>query len=217
MAAADTYDLLVIGAGPGGYVAAIRAAQLGMQAACIEREPVLGGTCLRVGCIPSKALRESSELFAETQSGLAPHGVAVGGVTLDLAAMLRRKDDVVRAHAGRRRPLPQAQGRALHGTRADRGPRPRRRRGRERDGGSPRPPAAEREAGRRSRALTRAPFPSASLAHASRPSGRCRHGTGRELASAPRGQRAGRSAERPRARAGMSRRAYATPRRSRAS
>jgi dihydrolipoamide dehydrogenase len=97
MAAADTHDLLVIGAGPGGYVAAIRAAQLGMQAVCIEREPVLGGTCLRVGCIPSKALRESSELFAETQSGLAPHGVAVGGVTLNLAAMLRRKDDVVRA------------------------------------------------------------------------------------------------------------------------
>ena len=64
MAAQREHDLIIIGAGPGGYVAAIRAAQLGMNVACVEREPALGGTCLRVGCIPSKALLESSELFA---------------------------------------------------------------------------------------------------------------------------------------------------------
>src|SRR5215831_12780640 len=64
MAAEREHDLIIIGAGPGGYVAAIRAAQLGMNVACVEREPALGGTCLRVGCIPSKALLESSELFA---------------------------------------------------------------------------------------------------------------------------------------------------------
>ena len=89
------HDLVVIGAGPGGYVAAIRAAQLGLNVACIEREPALGGTCLRIGCIPSKALLESSERFHEAQSGLTAHGVKVSGVELDLAAMMRRKDQVV--------------------------------------------------------------------------------------------------------------------------
>src|SRR5436189_4009051 len=93
---ATQHDLIIIGAGPGGYVAAIRAAQLGLNVACVEQEPALGGTCLRVGCIPSKALLESSELFAHT-SRLAIHGVAVAGVSLDLAAMLRRKDQVVNA------------------------------------------------------------------------------------------------------------------------
>jgi dihydrolipoamide dehydrogenase len=78
-------------------VAAIRAAQLGLNTACIEREPVLGGTCLRVGCIPSKALLESSERFAEAAGdGLKGHGVALGSVALDLPAMLKRKDGVVR-------------------------------------------------------------------------------------------------------------------------
>jgi dihydrolipoamide dehydrogenase len=89
------HDLVVIGAGPGGYVAAIRAAQLGLNVACIEKEAALGGTCLRIGCIPSKALLESSERFFQASRGLAAHGVRTSGVTLDLAAMLRRKVQVV--------------------------------------------------------------------------------------------------------------------------
>src|SRR5438045_3016579 len=89
------HDLVVIGGGPGGYTAAIRAAQLGLNTACVEREPKLGGTCLRIGCIPSKALLESSEKFAETKNRLAVHGVKVGGVELDLATMLRRKEQIV--------------------------------------------------------------------------------------------------------------------------
>jgi dihydrolipoamide dehydrogenase len=93
--AAVEHDLLVIGAGPGGYVAAIRAAQLGLKVACIEREAALGGTCLRIGCIPSKALLESSERLHEAQSDLGKHGVKVSGVELDLSAMMRRKDQVV--------------------------------------------------------------------------------------------------------------------------
>ena len=91
------YDLVVIGAGPGGYVAAIRAAQLGMRVACIEKDHSLGGTCLNVGCIPSKALLESSELFAEASGGLAAHGIRVGGVELDLDKMMKRKGRVVNA------------------------------------------------------------------------------------------------------------------------
>ncbi len=93
-----SHDLIVIGAGPGGYIAAIRAAQLGLDVACIEKEKALGGTCLRVGCIPSKAMLESSERFAEAAGGgLAGHGVGVESVTLDLAKMLQRKDRVVKA------------------------------------------------------------------------------------------------------------------------
>jgi dihydrolipoamide dehydrogenase len=76
-------------------VAAIRAAQLGMAVACVEREPALGGTCLRVGCIPSKALLESSELFAAARERFGAHGIRLGEVTLDLAVMLRRKDETV--------------------------------------------------------------------------------------------------------------------------
>ncbi len=89
------HDLIVIGGGPGGYTAAIRAAQLGLNAACVEAEPRLGGTCLRIGCIPSKAMLESSEKFAEAKSKLAEHGVKATGVELDLATMLRRKEQVV--------------------------------------------------------------------------------------------------------------------------
>ncbi len=89
------FDLLVLGAGPGGYVAAIKAAQLGLNVACIERESALGGTCLRIGCIPSKVLLESSEKFAEAKSDFARHGIKLGSVELDLPAMLRRKDTVV--------------------------------------------------------------------------------------------------------------------------
>ena len=89
------HDLVIIGAGPGGYVAAIRAAQLGLDTACIDKEPRLGGTCLRVGCIPSKALLESSEKYHEIRAGLADHGINTGEVTLDLDAMLDRKTKLV--------------------------------------------------------------------------------------------------------------------------
>ncbi|MBS0207673.1 MAG: dihydrolipoyl dehydrogenase [Planctomycetes bacterium] len=89
------FDLIVIGAGPGGYVGAIRAAQLGLKVACVEREPLLGGTCLRIGCIPSKALLESSERFYEAQHTFAAHGIKLPEVQLDLPTMLGRKDNVV--------------------------------------------------------------------------------------------------------------------------
>jgi len=92
---ADTYDVTVIGGGPGGYVAAIRAAQLGMKVALVEKRPTLGGTCLNVGCIPSKALLHSSHLYHEAQHGMAEHGVKATGVKLDLKAMMAHKDAVV--------------------------------------------------------------------------------------------------------------------------
>ena len=92
---AHAHDLVVIGAGPGGYVAAIRAAQLGLNVACVEKEAALGGTCVRVGCIPSKALLESSELYHEARSSFARHGIRTSDVELDLAAMHKRKDDIV--------------------------------------------------------------------------------------------------------------------------
>ncbi len=94
----ESFDLIVIGAGPGGYVCAIRAAQLGMKVACVEQRDTLGGTCLNVGCIPSKALLHSSEKFSEAQHGLAAHGVMVEGVKLDLARMQARKAEVVGAN-----------------------------------------------------------------------------------------------------------------------
>src|SRR5437870_13134038 len=93
--AAQQHDLVIIGAGPGGYTAAIRAAQLGLNVACVEKEPALGGTCLRIGCIPSKALLESSELFLEARERFPSHGIRVPQVELDLPLMLRRKDQVV--------------------------------------------------------------------------------------------------------------------------
>ncbi len=91
----ESFDLVVIGSGPGGYVAAIRAAQLGMSVACVERDKTLGGTCLNVGCIPSKALLESSERFVEARDHLAAHGVKASGVELDLPTMLGRKEKIV--------------------------------------------------------------------------------------------------------------------------
>src|SRR5437660_1860843 len=91
----ERYDLVIIGAGPGGYVAAIRAAQLGMKVACVEKRPALGGTCLNIGCIPSKALLDSSEYFALARSRFGVHGVQVGDVRLDLPTMMTRKDKVV--------------------------------------------------------------------------------------------------------------------------
>ena len=92
------YDLIVIGAGPGGYVCAIRAAQLGMKVAVVEKRKTLGGTCLNIGCIPSKALLYASEMFEEAAHGLAPLGVVVASPKLDLGAMMKHKDDTVAAN-----------------------------------------------------------------------------------------------------------------------
>jgi dihydrolipoamide dehydrogenase len=91
----DSYDVIVIGAGPGGYVCAFRAAQLGLKAALIEKRPTLGGTCLNVGCIPSKALLHSSEHVVWARQHAAEHGIKLGQVDVDLATLLKRKDDVV--------------------------------------------------------------------------------------------------------------------------
>jgi len=94
------HNLLVIGAGPGGYVAAIRAAQLGLDVGCVEKEPALGGTCLRVGCIPSKALLESSERYEQALHGLAEHGVETTEVGFNLERMLARKSKIVKTLTG---------------------------------------------------------------------------------------------------------------------
>jgi dihydrolipoamide dehydrogenase len=93
---AEQHDLVVIGAGPGGYVAAIRAAQLGMRVACVEKRATLGGTCLNIGCIPSKALLDSSELYHLARERFGRHGITVDKLGLDLKAMLARKDKVVK-------------------------------------------------------------------------------------------------------------------------
>ncbi len=90
------FDLVVIGGGPAGYVAAIRAAQLGLKTACVEMRKTLGGTCLNVGCIPSKALLESSEHFYQAKNKFQKHGIVVGELKLDLEQMMKRKDAVVR-------------------------------------------------------------------------------------------------------------------------
>ena len=89
------FDLVVIGSGPGGYTGAIRAAQLGLKVAIIEKDKTMGGTCLNVGCIPSKALLESSEQFHQAQHELKDHGVAVSGVKLNLKTMMSRKEKIV--------------------------------------------------------------------------------------------------------------------------
>ena len=102
----DRYDVVVIGGGPGGYVAAIRCAQLGLRTACVddwrteEGKPALGGTCLNVGCIPSKALLDSSHYFHQLQHGLPGHGITVKGVQLDIPTMQARKTKVVRTLTG---------------------------------------------------------------------------------------------------------------------
>src|SRR5262245_1092089 len=90
-------DVVIIGGGPGGYVAAIRAAQLGLNTVCVEMEKTLGGTCVNVGCIPSKALLSSSEYYDFARTHAAEHGIKIdpASLTLDLPTMLKRKDDVV--------------------------------------------------------------------------------------------------------------------------
>ena len=93
----ETFDLVVIGSGPGGYVAAIRAAQLGMTVAVVEKRATFGGTCLNVGCIPSKALLQSSHLFEQAGHDLGVHGVKLAAPTLDFAQLMKRKNDVVEA------------------------------------------------------------------------------------------------------------------------
>ena len=102
----DKYDVIVIGSGPAGYVAAIRAAQLGLKTACIEKwkdkqgKGINGGTCLNVGCIPSKALLDSSHKFYEAQGALGEHGISTGKVAIDVPAMIKRKDQVVKKMSG---------------------------------------------------------------------------------------------------------------------
>ena len=94
--ASTSVDLVIIGGGPGGYVAAIRAGQLGLSTVCVEMDKTLGGTCVNVGCIPSKALLTSTEHYSFAQHSAAEHGIGIGSLTLDLNTMLERKDDVVR-------------------------------------------------------------------------------------------------------------------------
>src|SRR5215468_11372981 len=90
-----SYDLVIIGTGPGGYVCAVRAAQLGMKVAVVEKNPTLGGTCLNVGCMPSKALLHASEMFEEAGHSFAKMGIGVSTPKLDLPAMLKFKDEAV--------------------------------------------------------------------------------------------------------------------------
>jgi dihydrolipoamide dehydrogenase len=94
----DRFQLVIIGSGPGGYVAAIRAAQLGLKVACVEKRPTLGGTCLNVGCIPSKCLLESSELYVNARDHFAAHGIQTGQLGIELKTMQARKDQVVKAN-----------------------------------------------------------------------------------------------------------------------
>src|SRR6187549_2363265 len=96
----DKFDVVIIGSGPGGYVAAIRAGQLGLKTAIVEKDKELGGTCLNIGCIPSKALLTSSDHFHFAQKEAAKHGIKLGDVSLDLGTMLGRKDKVVKTLTG---------------------------------------------------------------------------------------------------------------------
>src|SRR6195952_271771 len=96
----EKFDVVIIGSGPGGYVAAIRAAQLGLRTAIVEKDKELGGTCLNIGCIPSKALLSSSDHFAFAKKEAAKHGIVLKDVGLDLGMMLQRKDKVVKTLTG---------------------------------------------------------------------------------------------------------------------
>ena len=97
----DSYDVIIIGSGPAGYVCAIKCAQLGLNTAVVEVSsdakgaPVFGGTCLNVGCIPSKALLDSSHKFTEARDHFSVHGIGVGSPSIDIAAMMKRKDKIV--------------------------------------------------------------------------------------------------------------------------
>ncbi|MEE8295277.1 MAG: FAD-dependent oxidoreductase, partial [Sphingomonadales bacterium] len=91
----ETFDVIVIGSGPGGYVAAIRAAQLGLKTACVEKYSTLGGTCLNVGCIPSKALLHATEKYEDAKNHFPEFGIKVKGLEVDLKAMLALKEKVV--------------------------------------------------------------------------------------------------------------------------
>jgi len=119
----EKYDVIVIGSGPAGYVAAIRCAQLGMKTVCIEKwqnaegKPVNGGTCLNVGCIPSKALLDSSYKYHEAKDDFAVHGINAEGVSIDVPAMIGRKDKIVKQLTGGIAALFQANGvKSLYGT-----------------------------------------------------------------------------------------------------
>ncbi len=117
MAERTRFDVVVIGSGPGGYVAAIRAAQLGLATAIVEKDETLGGTCLNIGCIPSKALLDSSELYATARDGMAAHGITAAAVSLDLAAMMARKAGIVATFTRSVASLMQANGiTVFHGT-----------------------------------------------------------------------------------------------------
>jgi len=117
MAPKETYDLIIIGTGPGGYVAAVRAAQLGLKVACVEKEARLGGVCLNVGCIPSKALLDSSEYFHLAKDHFADHGIKTGNLSLNLKAMMARKDQVVEELTANVRKLLEGNSiRIFHGT-----------------------------------------------------------------------------------------------------
>jgi dihydrolipoamide dehydrogenase len=94
---AERYDLVVIGAGPGGYVAAIQAAQLGKKVACLDKRGTFGGTCLNIGCIPSKALLDSSEHYHQAKHSFSRHGISVGDVKIDVPTMIKRKDGIVKS------------------------------------------------------------------------------------------------------------------------
>lgn len=102
----DNFDVIVLGAGPAGYIAAIRCAQLGLKTACVEQwinkqgNPALGGTCLNVGCIPSKALLESSQIYSDAASGLSAHGIEIDGVRADVPSMISNKDKIVQELTG---------------------------------------------------------------------------------------------------------------------
>jgi len=96
----ESFDVVIIGSGPGGYVAAIRAAQLGLRTAIVEKDKELGGTCLNIGCIPSKALLSSSDHFAFAKKEASKHGIRIDNVGLDLPVMLQRKDKVVKQLTG---------------------------------------------------------------------------------------------------------------------
>jgi dihydrolipoamide dehydrogenase len=117
MAKKEIYDLIIIGSGPGGYVAAVRAAQLGLKTACIEKETRLGGVCLNIGCIPSKALLDSSEYYHLAKDHFAEHGIKTGRLSIDLSAMMARKDQVVEELTGNVRKLLEGNTiKIIHGT-----------------------------------------------------------------------------------------------------